>query len=302
MRPDFKTFAKREGHGPLPTHPVDALTDDADAGRVVQIPVGAITPNPEQPRKYFDPQALADLTESVRERGILQPIIVRRGDDDRFILIAGERRWRAATAAKLAKIPALIRQKEDPAELALIENLQREDLNPIEEAESLKRLKDRRHLTDEALARIIGKGRVSVTESLSLNALPEAIKAQCRTSDNFKKSQLLQVLRQPNSAAQLTLWDAVKTGHVTVREARAKSAASTSPSKPGPKPYEHTYQPDDRAFSVRVKFRKSRASQDDIRQRSRGASFILATFSLPRTTTSTVSVIFRCRAIRRWRS
>ena len=120
------------------------------------------SPEPDQPRTYFDPEALHDLTESVRERGILQPIIVRRAPNGNgFVLIAGERRWRAATAAGLTKIPALIRQKEDPAEIALIENLQREDLNPIEEAESLQRLKDRRHLTDETLARIIGKSRVS---------------------------------------------------------------------------------------------------------------------------------------------
>ena len=247
-------------------HPIDTFTDDADAGRVVNIPVTAITPNPDQPRTYFDAQALHDLTESVRERGILQPIIVRRGGDaQRFILIAGERRWRAATAAGLPKIPALIRQREDPAEIALIENLQREDLNPIEEAESLKRLKDRRHLTDLALARIIGKGRVSVTESLSLSTLPEIIKADCRTSDKFKKSQLLQVLRQPNSAAQLALWQAMKNGNVTVREARAKTAAAKT-SKPGPRPYEHKFQPKDRSFTVRVTFRKSRASYDDIRQ------------------------------------
>jgi ParB family chromosome partitioning protein len=271
-RPNLKGLGARlTGAATAGTHPVDTFTDDADACRVVLIPVDAITPNPDQPRKYFDVEALNDLTESVRERGILQPIIVRRGADDHFILIAGERRWRAATAAKLAKVPALIRQKEDPAEIALIENLQREDLNPIEEAESLKRLKDRRHLTDEAVARIIGKGRVSVTESLSLNTLPETIKADCRTSDKFKKSQLLQVLRQPNSETQLALWDAIKNGNVTVREARAKTAATKATSKPGPKPYEHKFQPDDRTFTVRVTFRKSSASHEDIRQALRDA-------------------------------
>jgi ParB family chromosome partitioning protein len=253
-------------------HPVDAFTDDGDAGRVVNIPVAAITPNPDQPRKYFDAQALHDLTESVRERGILQPIIVRRGDNgDGFVLIAGERRWRAATAAGLAKIPALTRQKEDPAEIALIENMQREDLNPIEEAESLKRYKDRRRVTDEALARIIGKGRVSVTESLSLNTLPEPIKQDCRTSDKFTKSQLLQVLRQPNSEAQLAFWKAMKDGNLTVREARAKTTTTRATHKPGPKPYEHKFQPDDRSFTVRVTFRKSRASHDDIKQALRDA-------------------------------
>lgn len=252
-------------------HPVESFTTDDDNGRIVNILVDAITPNPDQPRKFFDPQALHDLTESIRERGVLQPIIVRhnaRGDG--FTLIAGERRWRAAKSAALAKIPALIRQKEDPAEIALIENLQREDLNPIEEAESLNRLKDRRKLTDEALARIIGKGRVSVTESLSLNSLPEAIKAECRTSDKFKKSQLLQVVRQPNSGARLAFWDALKDGNLTVREARARTAASRH-DKPGPKPYEHKFRSEDRGFTVRVTFRKSRATHDEVRQALREA-------------------------------
>jgi ParB family chromosome partitioning protein len=255
------------------SHPVVAFTED-DAGRVVQIPPSRISPNPDQPRHYFDRDALAELTESVRTRGVLQPIMVRR-DEQRegyFILIAGERRWRASKAAGLTKIPAMIRgPKDDPAELAIIENLQREDLNPIEEAESLERLKERRHLTDGALAKIVGKSRVSVTETLSLNGLPEPIKAECRSSDKFKKSQLLQVLRQPNSEAQLALWQAMKAGNITVREARAKTAAAKQTNKPGPKPYEHTFQPEDRTFTVRVKFRKSRATHDEIREALREA-------------------------------
>lgn len=254
-------------------HPVVAFTED-DAGRVVQIPPSRISPNPDQPRHFFNKDALADLTESVRTRGVLQPIIVRRDikRDGYFILIAGERRWRASKAAGLAKIPAMIRgPKDNPAEIALIENLQREDLNPIEEAESLQRLKRHRGLSDAALAKIIGKSRVSVTESLSLNSLPETIKAECRMSDKFKKSQLLQVLRQPNSDAQLALWHALKTGHITVREARAKTTAAKRTSKPGPRPYEHKFQPEERVFTVRVTFRKSRASNDEIRDALRQA-------------------------------
>jgi ParB family chromosome partitioning protein len=272
-RPEIKAIdlSLIEGSKADTPHPVDAFTDDGDAGRVVNIPVTAITPNPDQPRKYFDPQALHDLTESVRERGILQPIIVRRGNNgEGFVLIAGERRWRAATAAGLAKIPALTRQKEDPAEIALIENLQREDLNPIEEAESLKRLKDRRHLTDEALARIIGKSRVNVTESLSLAALPETIKAECRRADNYSKRQLLAVLRAQNPDAQLTLWDAIKRGHVSGDAARNASRQQRGP-RLGAKPYRFTYRPEKPTFSVQVTFRKSHVSQDEIREALREA-------------------------------
>lgn len=252
-------------------HPVDTFTDDADAGKVVNIPVGLITPNPDQPRKFFDPQALHDLTESVRERGVLQPIIVRRNlGEDSFTLIAGERRWRASKAAGLSKVPALIRQKEDPAEIALIENLQREDLNPIEEAESLLRLKDRRGLTDNQLGRIVGKSRVRITESLSLNRLPQAVKDECLRADIYSKRQLLQVLREPNTAAQLALWDAIRDGRLTGDQARA-ARKLVHDRRSGPRPFEHKFQSDDRSVTVRVTFRKSRASHDDIRAALRDA-------------------------------
>jgi len=276
-RPDIKALDLSPLHGDTADirHPVDTFTDDADAGRVLNIPVRAIRANPDQPRKYFDAQALHDLTTSVRERGVLQPIIVRKPEQgDGFVLVAGERRWRAATAAGLAKIPALIRQKEDPAEIALIENLQREDLNPIEEAESLKRLKDRRTLTDKTLARIIGKSRQAINDSLLLTRLPETIKAQCRTSGNYSKSLLLSLVRAPNSAAQLALWQSIKTGAVTVRQARTATKQST---QPGPKPYRFTYKPTKPTFSVQVTFRKSRASHDEIRDALREAVKSLST-------------------------
>lgn len=271
-RPDIKALdlSHIQGRGADRRHPVDTFTEDADAGRVVNIPVAAITPNPDQPRKYFDPQALRELTESVRERGILQPIIVRRNPDGRFVLIAGERRWRASKAAGLAKIPALMRQREDPAEIALIENLQRENLNPIEEAESLLRLKQRRRLTDEQLARIVGKSRTSVVASLSLNRLPDAIRHECQTSDRFTKSQLLEVLRQPTVATQLAFWRAIKDHNLTIRQARAQIDASRG-TTPVPRFFEHTYQPADRRFAVRVKFRKARATKDDIHTALRAA-------------------------------
>lgn len=269
-KPNMSGFAERflgveRGNGP---HPVVAFTDD-DAGRVMQIPPSRISPNPDQPRSHFDKGALADLTESIRTRGLLQPIIVRR-DMDRdgyFILIAGERRWRASKAAGLAKMPALVRgPNDDPAELALIENLQRENLNPIEEAESLQRLKDRRTLSDATLAKIIGKSRQAVNESLLLTRLPETIKDECRTSGTYSKSLLLRLVRARDSEAQLALWQAMKSGTVTVREARTAGKQSA---QPGPKPYHHKYQ--GKGFAVRVSFRKSRASQDEVREALREA-------------------------------
>jgi len=265
-RPDISGFAQRIlGSAHDKDHPVDSFTTDAEAGKIINVPVDTIEPNPDQPRKYFDSQALEDLTQSVRQRGILQPIIVRHKGEDGFVLIAGERRWRAATAAGLAKIPALVRHEHDSAEIALIENLQRENLNPIEEAESLQRLKQQRDLTDEQLARIVGKSRPSVVASLSLNRLPEPIIQECQTSDRYTKSQLLEVLRQPTPEAQLALWQLMKDGGLTVRQARAKVQESRG-TKPASKCFEHTYRPDDRVFTVRVKFRKARATREEIRQ------------------------------------
>jgi ParB family chromosome partitioning protein len=270
-RPEIKALDLSGLQSPDRRHPVEAFTTDDDAGRIVNIPVSAIRPSPDQPRKYFDQQALDELTDSVRERGILQPIIVRRNGEG-FTLIAGERRWRAAQAGGLHKIPALIRQREDPIELALIENLQREDLNPIEEAEALQHLKQLRSLTDEQLARIIGKSRPSITETLTLARLPEAIKAECRRADIYSKRQLLQVLRASNSGAQLVLWDAIKTGQLSSDGARqVRKAAAEAPGKPGPKPYRFTYKPKKQTFSVQVTFRKSRASQDEIKDALREA-------------------------------
>ena len=252
-------------------HPIDTFTDDADAGKVVNVPVHSITPNPDQPRKYFDQQALDDLTASIREHGVLQPIIVRQNGENGFTLIAGERRWRASKKAGLAKIPVLIRQKEDPAEIALIENVQRENLNPIEEAESLALLKERRALTDQQLANIVGKSRVMVTESLSLTRLPEAVKEQCLRADTYySKRQLLQVLREPTPAAQLALWEAIRDGGLSGGQARAVRAMKREGGA-GSKPYEHKFEAEDRRFTVRVTFRKSRASNDDIRDALREA-------------------------------
>lgn len=127
-----------------PDHPVRHF---AKAVGFMRLPVDLINANPDQPRKHFDPDALRDLTASVKEKGVLQPVLVRPDPDGKhFILIAGERRWRAAKAANVPEIPALIRTEKDSLEVAIIENLQREDLHPLEEAEALLQGMSRRLL------------------------------------------------------------------------------------------------------------------------------------------------------------
>ena len=155
------------------------------ASGLTQIPVGAVRPNPQQPRTHFDPQALAELEQSIRELGVLVPIIVRPlpGEGEpRFELIAGERRWRAAAAARLATIPAIVRSADDRSslELAVVENLQREDLGPLEEAMGFSHLLDEYAFTQERLAERIGKSRSAIANSLRLLALSDPIKARLR--------------------------------------------------------------------------------------------------------------------------
>jgi len=142
-----------------------------------EVPVGDISPNPHQPRAYFDEEALATLTASVAELGVLQPILVREVGEDRYELIAGERRWRAAKRAGLPSIPVVVRTVDDVLSLeqALVENLHREDLNPLEEAAAYQQLMEDFELTQEAVAQKVGRSRSAVANTLRLFQLPPTI-------------------------------------------------------------------------------------------------------------------------------
>lgn len=142
------------------------------------LPVERVQPNRSQPRKVFDEEAIAELALSIKEQGVLQPIVVRR-HGEYYQIVAGERRWRAATRAGLHEIPALIKELSDSEALqvALIENIQRQDLDPLEEAEAYSRLLSDHGLTQEGVATAVGKSRVAVTNSLRLLRLPETVLA-----------------------------------------------------------------------------------------------------------------------------
>jgi ParB family chromosome partitioning protein len=143
-------------------------------------PMEAISPNPYQPRETFDDGTLDELSASIREKGVLQPLVVRRAADGRYQLIAGERRFRAAQRAGLARVPIVVREADDgeALELALIENLQRENLNPVEEARAYDRLADEFGLAQEEIARRVGKSRSAITNALRLLQLPADVLAQ----------------------------------------------------------------------------------------------------------------------------
>jgi ParB family chromosome partitioning protein len=144
---------------------------------MTELAITAIQPNPRQPREHFDEESLAELTASIREVGILQPVLVRHIADEQYELIAGERRWRAARRAGLPTIPAIIRTASDSESLeqALIENLNREDLTPLEEAAAYQQLIEDFGLTHEQLSARVGKSRVTITNSLRLFQLPPSV-------------------------------------------------------------------------------------------------------------------------------
>lgn len=150
-----------------------------ESKRLLYCGIEEIVPNRSQPRKHFDESKLQELAESIKEKGILEPLIVRRVDQG-YELIIGERRWRAAQKAGLKEVPVLVKEVEgsDALEISLIENLQREDLNPIEEAEAFKRLTEESHISQEELSTRIGKDRTTIANTLRLLKLPPEIKNQ----------------------------------------------------------------------------------------------------------------------------
>lgn len=159
------------------------VDNNTDSGAISELSISEIEPNREQPRKNFEAAALADLADSIREYGVLQPLVVRPMPDGSYQLVAGERRWRAARMAGLSQVPVVIKELTDSQtmELALIENLQREDLNAIEEAAGYRDLMDKFGLTQEQVSARVGKSRPVVTNALRLLNLPAEVLALVET-------------------------------------------------------------------------------------------------------------------------
>jgi ParB family chromosome partitioning protein len=206
----------------------DALFDlAADAPRLVEVDTASVRPNPAQPRRQVDEAGLAELAASVERHGLLQPIVVKE-EGDGYLLVAGQRRLLAHQRLGRERIAALIVTGE-PDELALIENLQRQDLPPLDESEALAALKARHGYSQDELARIMAKAKSTISELLSLNDLPEAVKAEVRTSElPVPKSVLVEVARLGDPAEQQALWRRVREGGGTVRAARAAKKVRTS--------------------------------------------------------------------------
>lgn len=194
-------------------------SDQKIAGAISNIPVNQIEANPFQPRTDFERQALVDLAKSIREHGIIQPVTVRKLGYDRYQLISGERRFRASQAAGLTSIPAYIRIANDQAmlEMAIIENIQRENLNAIEVGLGYKRLIDECHLTQEQLSERIGKDRTTVTNYLRLLKLPDEVQAGIRDR-KISMGHARAILGIGNENGQLDIFRQTVNEHLSVRQ------------------------------------------------------------------------------------
>jgi ParB family transcriptional regulator, chromosome partitioning protein len=242
-------------------HYVEALAASAGTpvGRLV--PIDAIDPNPNQPRQVMGD--LSELIASISEKGILEPLVVRQRGE-RFQIVAGERRYQAAVQAGLRELPVVLRDADETEmlELALIENLQRKDLTPFEEAEALQGLAMRCGYTHEDLARRLGKSRTSITESLTLTGMPEEVRNLCRLADIGSKSLLLQVVRQDTPSKMTALVEKIASQGGATRQQLRDATAHPKPGRP--RHYVFAYRPPTKAFNLKISFAKSRASKDEI--------------------------------------
>ena len=208
----------------------------------VSLPISQVEPGLNQPRKRFDEQALADLAESIRVHGILQPLTVRQLPSGYYQIIAGERRWRAARLAELEEVPAIIIQADDRKvmELGLIENLQREDLNPIEEAKGYQVLVQEYGLTQEEVAQRMGKSRPAIANTLRLLALPDAVLTLLEEG-SLSAGHARAILAAPNEELQITAAQMAASRELSVRETEAlvktlQAAPKTPPATPATDP------------------------------------------------------------------
>ena len=222
------------------------------------IAVDAIVPNPSQPRQNIGD--LSELMASVREKGVLEPLLVRRYGDG-YQIIAGERRWRACKELGLQVVPCIEKDVDDQEmlEIALIENLQRRDLTPFEEAEGLQSLAEKFHYTHAEIAQVIGKSRTSVTEILALNQIPGEVREVCRRADIVNKSLLLQIARQPNIAAMQVLADRISKQNLTRQQVREEKQQSEG------KPRPFMFQAKGENYKLVIYFNKSEVTDEEVK-------------------------------------
>ena len=245
-------------------HYVDALSASAGApiGRLV--PIDQVEPNPEQPRQVMGD--LSELMASIAEKGIIEPLIVRQRGS-RYQIVAGERRYQAAVRVGLRDLPVVIRDVDDNEviEVALVENIQRKDLGPFEEAEAMSSLTTRCGYTHEDLAKRLGKSRTTVTESLALAEMPSEVRNLCRLADISSKSLLLKIVRQQDASKMIALIEQLtrdSQGGMVTREQARKATARPKPGRP--KAFVFQYRPAAKTFNLRLQFKKSDVEKSEV--------------------------------------
>lgn len=225
------------------------------------IPIDRLEPNPSQPRVEFGD--LSELVASITEKGVLEPLLVRPSEvGGRFMIISGERRFRAAGIAGLLEVPCIEMAVDDQAvaEIALIENLQRKDLTPFEEADGLQLLADRFGYTHEEISKKIGKARSSVTESLSLAQIPQVVREICQHASISSKSLLLQIARQPDHESMRSFVERVVRNGMTRDDARKERQNKQA----RPQPFTWRYAAPGKEFRFELKFRRAEVSDGEL--------------------------------------
>jgi ParB family chromosome partitioning protein len=245
-------------------HYVESLTSYSGAAVGRMIPVDQIRPNPDQPRKALGD--LRDLSDSIREKGVLEPLLVRFVPrEDCYYIISGERRYHASRAAGLREVPCIEKMADDAEtlEIALIENIQRKDLTPFEEADGLHRLATQFEYTHEDVAKKIGRARSSVTETLSLRNIPESLRKKCVEHGIISKSLLLQIARQPTEKKMIEMMHRIMQGGLTRDEAR-RERRDEQGGPQRPQPFIFQFEPENESFRFRIQFKKSHVSRDEL--------------------------------------
>jgi len=192
-------------------------------GKLYDLSIASLKQDPDQPRKYFDEQALAELQASIARHGVLQPILVRKGNGASYVIVSGERRFQAARLAGLTTIPAILTDG-NPAEISIIENLLRENLTAIEEAEAIEQLRAINSYQLSDLGAILGKAVSTISEILSLNRLPEEVKDDCRRDPRTTRGVLVEIARERDPAKMLSLYRKCRESGLTRGEIRKKSS------------------------------------------------------------------------------
>jgi len=247
------------------SHYVDELTRRSGRHIGSMLPLQWIEPNAEQPRTQLG--NIEELAASVREKGVLEPILVRQIAPNRYQIISGERRYRAATLAGLDEIPAIELDVDDreQLEIALIENIQRKDLTPFEEAEGFLALQQKFNYTHEKISQVIGKSRTTVTETLMINDIPDRIRLMCREVGISNKSVLVQIARAGGEDEMKEIVRAYASGEMSRESLRKQTAARPEEKKAG-RPKNYVFQVKDKAlpFSLNMTFRKSNVAKSEV--------------------------------------